>query len=176
MTSTQLLAVLIVACLPSVCRADSAEQILAETGVRGGLVVHLGCGDGASLFSSDSESGYNCPPDVFLVDGLLWMYRRKMIGVDPATGEVKKEIPTVPGYMHHRCYRNKATDNLVVPGIQGVQFVDLHSGEVWPNHWIRGTCQYGIVSANGLLYVAPDSCRRPGVRATRSNPDSPDSP
>ena len=40
----------------------------------------------------------------------------------------------------------------------GVQMIDLKSGEVFDNDWIRGTCQYGILPANGLLYVPPDSC------------------
>jgi outer membrane protein assembly factor BamB len=40
----------------------------------------------------------------------------------------------------------------------GVQFIDVETGEVWNNDWIRGTCQYGVMPANGLLYVTPDSC------------------
>ncbi|MHC4179996.1 MAG: outer membrane protein assembly factor BamB family protein, partial [Planctomycetota bacterium] len=114
--------------------------------------------DGTPLWRAASKAGYNSPPDVFVVDGLVWMKGKGMVGLDPATGEVKRELPTVPGYMHHRCYRNKATDRFFVRGDQGVQFVDLKSGDVSLHHWIRGTCQYGIMPANGLLYVTPDSC------------------
>jgi outer membrane protein assembly factor BamB len=60
--------------------------------------------------------------------------------------------------MHHRCYRNKATDRFIVLGNQGVQFLDVKSGEIWQHYWMRGTCQYGIMPANGLLYAPPDSC------------------
>ena len=60
--------------------------------------------------------------------------------------------------MHHRCYRNKATNRFILLGNQGVQFIDIKSGEIWQNYWIRGTCQYGIMPANGLLYIPPDSC------------------
>ncbi|MHC4680878.1 MAG: outer membrane protein assembly factor BamB family protein, partial [Planctomycetota bacterium] len=79
-------------------------------------------------------------------------------GLDPKTGTLKREIPSIKGYMHHRCYRNKATDRYILLGNQGVQFLDVESGELWQNYWIRGTCQYGIMPANGLLYVTPDSC------------------
>jgi len=114
--------------------------------------------DGRVLWSGPSSAGYNSPPDVFLTVGLLWMVRKGMVGLDPATGEIKKQIPTIGGYMHHRCYRNKATDRFALLGLQGVQFVDFDSDDVSIHHWIRGTCQYGILPANGLLYVTPDSC------------------
>ncbi|NQT14069.1 MAG: PQQ-binding-like beta-propeller repeat protein [Planctomycetes bacterium] len=114
--------------------------------------------DGEVLWTGDAASGYNSPPDVFLIDDLVWIKRKGMVGLDAATGEVKKELPTVTGYMHHRCYRNKATERFFLRGDQGVQFVDVESGDVSLHHWIRGTCQYGIMPANGLLYVTPDSC------------------
>jgi len=66
MTSIRRLAVLMAACLPclpSVCWAGSAEQILAQTGVQGGLIVHLGCGDGAMTAALGAGDG-------FLVHGL----------------------------------------------------------------------------------------------------------
>jgi len=39
-----------------------------------------------------------------------------------------------------------------------VEFVDLQAGSVVANTWVRGICQYGVVPANGLLYVPPHSC------------------
>ena len=121
-------------------------------------IVAYSAEDGAVLWRGASRPGYNSPPDVFVIDGLVWTKGKGMTGLDRATGEVRKEVPTVSGYMHHRCYRNKATDRFLLRGDQGVQFVDLDSGDVWLHHWIRGTCQYGIVPANGLLYAPPDSC------------------
>ncbi len=114
--------------------------------------------DGKPLWRASVSAGYNSPPDVFLVDGLVWTKGKSMVGMDPATGEVKKEIPAIGGYMHPRCYRNKATDRFFLLGNQGVQFVDMDASDAAINHWIRGTCQYGIMPANGLLYVTPDSC------------------
>jgi len=115
---------------------------------------------GKELWSGKSSKGYNAPADVFLIDGLLWMGgggggRR---AYDPRTGELRKTLPNRGGYMHARCYRNKATERFLLLGLMGVQMVDFEKGEVWMNDWIRGTCQYGVMPANGLLYIPPDSC------------------
>ncbi len=116
--------------------------------------------DGRQLWSGSAWPGYNSPPDIFVIDGLVWTKDRQVqrIGFDSLTGTPKKEISSVKGYMHHRCYRNKATNRFILLGNQGVQFIDVKSGEIWQNYWIRGTCQYGIMPANGLLYIPPDSC------------------
>ncbi len=116
--------------------------------------------DGKQLWSDPAWPGYNSPPDIFVMDDLVWTKDRQVqrIGIDPLTGTPKKEISSVKGYMHHRCYRNKATNRFILLGNQGVQFIDVKSGEIFQNYWIRGTCQYGILPANGLLYIPPDSC------------------
>ena len=114
--------------------------------------------DGKELWRGPGQSGYNSPPDVFLIGDLVWTKGKGMIGRDRISGELQQELPAIRGYMHHRCYRNKATDRFFLLGDQGVQFVGLESGDALLHHWIRGTCQYGIMPANGLLYVTPDSC------------------
>ncbi len=116
--------------------------------------------DGTRLWAGSSWAGYNSPPDVFAIDKLLWTKGRQFerIGVDALTGTLEKKIQSIKGYMHHRCYRNKATNRFIILGNQGAQFIDVNSGEIWQNYWIRGTCQYGIMPANGLLYIPPDSC------------------
>ncbi len=115
--------------------------------------------DGKPLWQGSSSNGYNSPADLFLIDNLVWMSGKgKRNGLDPATGEAKTAIPNYKGYMHPRCYRNKATDQFIMLGDPGVQIIDIKTGEIWDNHWIRGTCQYGVMPANGLLYVPPDSC------------------
>ncbi|NOX55747.1 MAG: PQQ-binding-like beta-propeller repeat protein, partial [Planctomycetes bacterium] len=84
-------------------------------------------------------------------------------GRDPKTGQVKRTRPKDqtffnPGMGHQRCYRNKATSRYLVFGRSGVEFIDLKTGKPIPNHWTRGTCQYGVIPCNGLLYVPPHSC------------------
>ena len=83
--------------------------------------------------------------------------------LDPLTGKVMRTRPNdqtffTPGMSHHRCYRNRATDKFVLLGRSGVEFVDLKSGEAEANHWIRGTCQFGVLPANGFVYVPPHTC------------------
>jgi outer membrane protein assembly factor BamB len=59
---------------------------------------------------------------------------------------------------HHRCYRNRATEKYVLLGRSGVEMLDVATGKAEANHWIRGTCQFGVLPANGLLYVPPHTC------------------
>ena len=80
--------------------------------------------------------------------------------VDLKTGQLKKQClgdsPTVGG--HTRCYRDKATERFLVLGSRGVEFVNLDDWSFSADPWVRGTCQYGVMPCNGLLYVPPDSC------------------
>ncbi len=116
--------------------------------------------DGKPAWSGDSSKGYNAPADVLVIDKLVWTKGNgsARTGLDPKTGDAKQSFTPAKPYMHPRCYRNKATDRYLMLGEMGVQFVDVKTGEVWNNDWIRGTCQYGVMPANGLLYVTPDSC------------------
>jgi len=123
-------------------------------------IVATAVEDGRELWSRPASPGYNSPPDVLLIEGLVWTKGKGLarLGLDPRTGEVKKTVSSPKGYMHARCYRNKATERFILLGNQGTQFLDVESGESWLNYWLRGTCQYGVLPANGLLYVTPDSC------------------
>ena len=83
-------------------------------------------------------------------------------GIDIHTGEVAKSFAkkdTLPGGHHHRCYRNKATEQYLICGRRGLEFVDLDGTDHVNNWWIRGECQYGIMPCNGLVYVPPDPCK-----------------
>jgi outer membrane protein assembly factor BamB len=59
----QILFLTTIACLPLIANAQQARRILSETGVEGGLVVHLGCGDG-------KLTAVLCPNDRYMVHGL----------------------------------------------------------------------------------------------------------
>ena len=74
------------------------------------------------------------------------------------TGAVVRHIePDNPGH-HHRCYQNKATDRFILGGRRGTEFIDLESGDVLWNSWVRGVCKYGVMPCNGLLYAPPHAC------------------
>jgi outer membrane protein assembly factor BamB len=77
---------------------------------------------------------------------------------DLKTGKVRREITAPnPGH-HHRCYANKATERYILAGRRGTEFLDLKTGNHLPHSWARGTCRYGVMPANGLLYVPPHAC------------------
>lgn len=116
--------------------------------------------EGKPVWSNPSSKGYNTPADVLIIDQLVWTKGKgtSRSGLDLDTGDAERSLSIAKPYMHARCYRGKATDRYLMLGEMGVQFVDVKTGEVWNNDWIRGTCQYGVMPANGLLYVTPDSC------------------
>ncbi len=117
--------------------------------------------DGRELWSAPCKEGYNSPVDLFVIDGIVWV-GPEFRGLDLKTGAPVKTMDTrAPkvGMPHHRCYRNKATERFILTGKSGIEVLSLEKG-CWlsNNSWIRGTCQYGIMPANGLLYAPPDAC------------------
>jgi len=135
-----------------------------------GELIAYSAETGKELWRCECRESYNSPPDVLIVEGLLWtgdLVRARDPGMTAArnvtSGKIEKERPKDQDFFtfgmgHHRCYRNKATQNYVLLGRSGVEFLDVDSGNVVANHYIRGTCQYGIMPANGLLYVPTHSC------------------
>jgi len=128
---------------------------------------------GKPLWKTEKASiGFASPGDVFAKDGKAWMFmmdkskvsfnafpEKEAVVVDIHTGKVLKTMPFVKNQHHHRCFRNKATDNAILIGYSGIQVFDWDKGTVDLNKWIRGLCQYGMMPANGYIYVPPDPCR-----------------
>jgi outer membrane protein assembly factor BamB len=137
-------------------------------------ITALSSADGKILWSQDLVL---CSArDVFVIGGSLWVGGFKpwqgrttgkrgpawgpyfVVQRDLATGKVLKEIePEGPGH-HHRCWNNKATDRYIIGGRRGAEFIELKTGEVFWNSWVRGVCRYGTMPANGLLYAPPHAC------------------
>ncbi len=114
---------------------------------------------GKLIWEGSSTNGYNAPADLLLINDLVWMGGKgSRRAIDPKTGKDVKSFKNTGGYMHARCYRNKGTEKFIMMGLMGVQMVDLDNGEIHMNDWVRGTCQFGVMPANGMLYVPPDSC------------------
>ncbi len=110
--------------------------------------------------------------DAFIAGGSLWVGGFKPIEnkrspawgpyfatqLNLQTGKVEMHVePENPGH-HHRCWRNKATDRYILGGRRGVEYIDLKTGEVLWNSWVRGVCRYGVMPSNGLLYAPPHAC------------------
>jgi outer membrane protein assembly factor BamB len=136
--------------------------------------VVLSC-DGSTLLALDAESGkltWQCPAktpfgktpsvDVLVVGGVVWTSPDLNEGRDLRTGEVLRsnnlgEDLVTAGH-HHRCYRNKATVRYVIQGYRGLEFRDTKGDDHCRHNWIRGICQYGIMPANGMVYLPPHNC------------------
>ena len=169
------------------------EWIVSATGGQApvGELIAFSAKDGKRLWSCASRECYNSPADVLVADGLVWtgsLVRGSDPGItqgrDPATGEVIRTRPVdkeffATGMGHHRCYRNKATNEYLVLGRSGVEFIDVDTGKAIPNHWVRGACQYGVIPCNGLLYAPTNPCacfitaKIPGFNCLSPKPQSP---
>ena len=111
-------------------------------------------------------AGITCssPPDLFVHQGLVWIYKPgepTLLGLDARDGKVVKSIPVdkvLRTHHHHRCYANKATSRYILTAKEGIEYVDIQSGEIATCHWVRGVCRYGIMPANGLIYAPPHQC------------------
>ena len=137
--------------------ADGAV-LLAEKG----KLTALAAANGKRLWEAPCRDGFRSPPDVFVIGGLVWTGPAFDQGRDLHTGEVEKTTSILTKLRtaghHHRCYRQKATERYILENYRGVEFLDLLDNDHSRNNWIRGTCQYGVMPANGLLYAPPQAC------------------
>ncbi len=135
-----------------------------------GSIMAFAADTGKPLWTAPCFEAFNAPVDVLVANGKVWSGFTSGGGQPGitkvyalATGEVvdtrphDREVFTV-GFAHGRCHRNKATTRYVVHGRAGVELVDMNSHDVVADHWVRGTCQYGFMPCNGLLYAPPHSC------------------
>ncbi|MHC4402101.1 MAG: outer membrane protein assembly factor BamB family protein, partial [Planctomycetota bacterium] len=135
--------------------------------------------------------GWGHPADVFVIGGLVWVHgfqngprnpkecRPKsaadlasgsswvgsessfVLGLDPATGDVKRKISSFEAFNnghHHRCYRNKATPRFLMTSFRGLEFLPWNGDGTQQHHWVRGTCRLGAIPCNGLVYSNPHPC------------------
>ncbi|MFC1497608.1 PQQ-binding-like beta-propeller repeat protein [Verrucomicrobiota bacterium] len=101
-------------------------------------------------------------PDIFVQGNIVWFSPAFSKGRDLITGEVVSENDNywslLTGGHHPRCYRAKATENYIIAGKRGLEFVDLKGDNHSRNNWVRGACEYGMMPANGLIYAPPHTC------------------
>jgi outer membrane protein assembly factor BamB len=140
----------------------------------GGDLVAMAAESGQKLWQCKAGGGFHAPVDVFVIDGKVWLGDHPSDSVAPPpvkdfnacrdlrTGEVKERNHIMLGLQsaghHHRCYREKATARYIMTGKRGIEFMDLQDSNHSRNNWVRGTCQYGILPANGLVYAPPHAC------------------
>ena len=135
-----------------------------------GTMTALAADTGKTLWNAPMpRSGHFSAEDLFIIDNSVWagtleFSARPGSGVftqrDLQTGQVQHEFPPdahIPGF-HHRCHRAKATERYILTSCIGIEFVDTRSRKWTPQFWVRGTCLYGIMPANGLIYAPPHYC------------------
>ncbi len=104
---------------------------------------------------------------VFVVNGQLWV--TDTIGLDLETGQVQTRVEGTEAVFseghHPRCYPPKATERFIITPFRGTEFISITGGEHSQNDWLRGSCTFGVLPCNGLLYVPPNPCFcYPGVK------------
>jgi outer membrane protein assembly factor BamB len=147
------------------------EDVVAFAGGR--QLNVLSAEDGRELWRAPyAATNYSVPVDLFGFDGALWgpdtgmnLWRPTNDDVsfkayDPLTGTVRKSVGGKYDYrfQHHRCHQMKVIGSTVLAGRAGIEFLDTTTGDVTAHHWVRGSCYFGVLPANGLLYVPPHNC------------------
>jgi outer membrane protein assembly factor BamB len=131
-------------------------------------IVAFSTSNGTKLWEAQQPvSGHFSPEDMFVINNLVWTGATANLnssgdysGLDIHTGVVKDTIPGYMGvyYFHQRCYPSRATSNFILPSRTGIEFVDLSLKNWTVNHYTRGSCYYGIMPSNGLIYTPPNAC------------------
>ncbi|MCH5373141.1 MAG: PQQ-binding-like beta-propeller repeat protein, partial [Planctomycetes bacterium] len=147
------------------------EDVVAFAGGRQLNVVSAS--DGHELWRSEyAPSNYSVPVDLFGFAGCLWGPDEAMNlwrpldddldfnAYDPQTGTIEKSVTGKYGFrfQHHRCHQMKVVDHTVIAARAGIEFLDCETGKVTANHWTRGSCFFGVLPANGHLYLPPHNC------------------
>lgn len=140
-----------------------------------GGVTALDAQTGALLWQREAaRHGFHEPLDIFVINGLVWLGTNRPDsvappaaddfnqGLDLRTGAVKRELPVMAELQtaghHHRCYRERATTRFIMTGKRGIEMMDLEGANHFRANWVRGSCQFGFIPANGLVYAPPHSC------------------
>ncbi len=132
---------------------------------RSGEAIAYDAATGKRLWSVTSVENFTAPADVFVMNDTAYIRSHKPglgVGVDLTTGKVKnrpkQKSPIRDPGTHWRCYRNKATEKYLVLCQWWTEFYDLATGVQTTSSFVRGSCQYGQMPCNGLLYAPHDSC------------------
>jgi len=134
---------------------------------RAGILQAVSVATGKELWRHEEAVpiAYLDHPDIFGIGDCVWVPDRKtmsLIALDAVTGKVRRTLSIRKALNvghHHRCYPNRASQDYIILGRRGAEFVDLATGGLTLHHWARSGCRCGHMLANGLLYRLPDHCR-----------------
>ncbi len=129
-----------------------------------GEAIAYDAATGKKLWSVNSVENFRGPADVFVIDNKAFIRSMKpglAVGLDLKTGKSKhapSKSPIRNPATHWRCYRNKATENYLILCQRSTEFYSLAAGTMHTDRFLRAACQYGLMPANGLLYVPHHPC------------------
>ena len=151
------------------------KDVVLTTGKGGTMAFSLA--DGKQLWK-----GPGTGRDLLVIDDLVWRVQEttgiletreehwptlarhagaRLSGYDFRTGKLRRtiDVPNAMSPGHHlRCFRSKATERFILFPKRGTEFLDLEGDEHMRHDWLRGSCRYGLLPCNGLLYTPPDQC------------------
>ncbi len=162
-------------------QADVVDMKLIETGYGGprlilckdrvvfspmGSMFAISIETGKVLWTVKGKprSGHLSLEDFYVLGDKIWVLARgnqgAFITYSLADGNKLAEYrnPIKSFYIHQRCHPGKATTKYLLPPIMGIQVYDMEDDKWFNNHWIRGGCIYGLMPANGMVYVPPHAC------------------
>ncbi|MHC4325490.1 MAG: outer membrane protein assembly factor BamB family protein, partial [Planctomycetota bacterium] len=137
---------------------------------KAGRLVGISSANGKIVWRAEQlNSGHFSPEDLYLIDDVVWTAHTgkvqekgtHFLGVDVRTGQTKHDFVAEQiqaSFMHQRCYPGRATERYIMTSGTGTEFLELGTEQCELHHWLRGSCIYGIMPCNGLIYRPPESC------------------
>ncbi len=140
-----------------------------KLGSKNGQMTCLSAKTGKILWTNKKHpaNGYRSPEDMFIIGDNIWaaeVWRGNDTGItygfDIKTGETAVEFPPDVNafWFHHRCYPAKATEKYLLLSRTGIEFVNPKTKHWKIHHWTRGSCMFGILPANGMIYTPQHPC------------------
>ena len=150
--------------------AGDGVVVLSTKKSRGGRLVGVSSETGKILWRAEQpSSGHFSPEDLYLINGVIWTAHTgkvqtegtHFVGIDIKTGQTRHDFVAnnlKVFFMHQRCYPGRATERYIMTSGTGTEFLELGTEQCELHHWLRGSCIYGIMPCNGLIYSPPESC------------------
>ncbi|MCP4257196.1 MAG: PQQ-binding-like beta-propeller repeat protein [Planctomycetes bacterium] len=150
--------------------AGDGVVVLSTKKSRGGRLVGVSAETGKILWKAEQpSSGHFSPEDLYLINGVVWTAHTgkiqtegtHFVGIDIKTGRTRHDFVAENlkvFFMHQRCYPGRATERYIMTSGTGTEFLELGTEQCELHHWLRGSCIYGIMPCNGLIYRPPESC------------------
>ncbi|MHC4917086.1 MAG: outer membrane protein assembly factor BamB family protein, partial [Planctomycetota bacterium] len=143
---------------------------------RGKFIRHISAKGGKLVAKLPGPRAEGGDMDVFYIGDQLWKWKTGRSGwqkMDPVSGDIRKELDYSGMKRKSRCHPFKATGRYILA--EDAHYFDIVAGKhIAAPPVARGTCYFGVIPANGMVYWPPDGCncfaRIRGVVATSSVP------